>query len=468
MKPEEIKLALQNIKPDDNTKEEILENIIKGKKKKKRSYRRWFSRMTVAAAASIVLIVVTTIGINGATKGAVVKAVCQMFGLSGQTKETKEVINQTTRDITRNMVFAPEILYLDDKMLIFAGDRGIMVYDRIEKEISHSIDFQKTDCLFWDTTTGETHTHAFYDDGMLWVFNEKDGNKTGKFYSYLLDDNSSAKEYNDTSLWKEIYHKWKKIDRNYKDTFTEFINDKKGFEEEDGEIMYSERCWCWDSKKQGNCMSFITVPSDEKGSPTEKRFVLNTYNIEKEQMLSEDLVLPSDKKNSMALPEFEYTGDDPIIAAIVDSKVINSEAYWKSDSAVWIPGYLIYDKIEKDGSLYVFGRFWGFSYYLNGNTLMCESGGEQAARVELKKQSDGNYQIVDVKKAGDGAEYQEGIKRFCKGFRGVYEKFFEDINNHDKRREECRKEFVKMYEEQNQLGIEYYKDYGWEPVSIKK
>ena len=32
--------------------------------------------------------------------------------------------------------------------------------------------------------------------------------------------------------------------------------------------------------------------------------------------------------------------------------------------------------------------------------------------------------------------------------------------------EEIRKEYIRMYVEDNNLNVEYYKDYGWDPIKL--
>ena len=95
--------------------------------------------------------------------------------------------------------------------------------------------------------------------------------------------------------------------------------------------------------------------------------------------------------------------------------------------------------------------------------MFSESGGAYIARFQLKVNETGEYGIVDVVTAPDGADYLEGIKDFTEGFEGVYESF---LGMMPQRLQESRLAFMRMYEEQNHLGIEYIRDYGWEPIPL--
>ncbi len=66
-------------------------------------------------------------------------------------------------------------------------------------------------------------------------------------------------------------------------------------------------------------------------------------------------------------------------------------------------------------------------------------------------------------RTGEGEHYSEGIKEFCEGYPGMEERYFDELYDW----EEIRTELVRMYVQDNSLDIEYYKDYGWDPVPIE-
>jgi hypothetical protein len=54
------------------------------------------------------------------------------------------------------------------------------------------------------------------------------------------------------------------------------------------------------------------------------------------------------------------------------------------------------------------------------------------------------------------------VKAFTKGYPGVYLKMMSSNIS----REDALKEYLQMYVESHQLDIQYYKEYGWDPVEI--
>ncbi len=86
------------------------------------------------------------------------------------------------------------------------------------------------------------------------------------------------------------------------------------------------------------------------------------------------------------------------------------------------------------------------------------------ACIHLKKEN-GDWQVVQVERTGDGAYYQSGIEKFCEGYPEIARKFF-DFDTNEKRREQIRKKLVKQYVKDNGLDIRYYHDFGWDPVEL--
>ncbi|MEE1170609.1 MAG: hypothetical protein UHP11_07890, partial [Anaerovoracaceae bacterium] len=72
------------------------------------------------------------------------------------------------------------------------------------------------------------------------------------------------------------------------------------------------------------------------------------------------------------------------------------------------------------------------------------------------------YKIASIDAAEDGERYEESIKKMTEGFPGLYEMYFAG----DSIDEKVRKEAINDYVLSNGLGIDYYKDYGWDPVPL--
>ena len=176
-------------------------------------------------------------------------------------------------------------------------------------------------------------------------------------------------------------------------------------------------------------------------------------------------------ETSALLPTFSYTGDDPVLATICAYMMESDEGqgyYRSSEASAYIPAPVIYDVKQIDDDLMVFCNLWSYVYYQNGNTLECESGGESPARLRLHPDADapGGYQVIEDIRTGDGADYYEGIKEFCKGYPGMADKYFNYDESTIDTRESIRTILIRMYVQDNGLDIKYYKDYGWDPVPV--
>ncbi|MCI5826903.1 MAG: sigma-70 family RNA polymerase sigma factor [Lachnospiraceae bacterium] len=176
-------------------------------------------------------------------------------------------------------------------------------------------------------------------------------------------------------------------------------------------------------------------------------------------------------KTSALLPNFSYTGDDPVLATICTYMMESDESqgyYRSSEASVYIPAPVIYDSVSVGEDLIVFCNLWSYCYYRNGNTLECESGGESPARLRLHPDADapGGYEVIEDIRTGDGSDYYEGIKDFCKDYPGMADKYFNYDESTIDTRESIRTTLIRMYVQDNGLNIKYYKDYGWDPVPV--
>ena len=162
------------------------------------------------------------------------------------------------------------------------------------------------------------------------------------------------------------------------------------------------------------------------------------------------------------LPEYKYNGDDPAIGAICEYLAGEySRENYAAGRNVAIPAPTIYRQEKVSGELLVFGYFWTDTYCKNGNTLISVSGGALPGCFHLVKDGD-TYKIASIDAAEDGERYEESIKKMTEGFPGLYEMYFAG----DSIDEKVRKEAINDYVLSNGLGIDYYKDYGWDPVAL--
>ena len=313
--------------------------------------------------------------------------------------------------------------------------------------------------------------------------------------SEKTSDNVSYLTYiTDTEEIRAIYELWLNYEKDHiYDTFDSFYG--ADFLTEDNEkyydMSYSRNSLSWIDKSGKNMLSCLIVygntdyelyTKNADGALLCEKLDLTVTESNSSDLSNGNSEQTTDGQNSdgpidnasqieNAFPVFSYTGDDPVLATICAYMMDTDEGqgyYRSSEASVYIPAPVIYDIKQKDGDLMVFCNLWSYVYYQNGNTLECESGGESPARLRLHPDTDapGGYEVIEDIRTGDGSEYAKGIKEFCKGYPGMADKYFNYDESTIDTRESIRTTLIRMYVQDNDLNIKYYKDYGWDPVPI--
>lgn len=452
-----IKKAFEKMKASDEQIDKIWENIEKEisqdntQKVKKFPVVKYMLRV----AAFVIIIISSGIGIDAATGGDILSKIKEAIAV--------EQGDQSVVAVTENMqqrgidVYAPDIEYMDDTYIVFGNQRGVTVYNHKKGEIAGTIDTQKVGCIYFNSD--EYITHIVKKENELILFNSKNQVPYGGYYKYFIEEDGTEYSVKETGNQKEeledFYELWENKQKEYRDTFelfsevaslNEYVTDENG--------AYSCRSIQWRNKVGMQRVSYLTV--DEKG------YFINTYNKEKELIDKVELVLADSETQTeeATLPTFVYTGTDQAVAAIWDyyhDDMIRSI----EDGEVLIPAFIIAKKVEKKDELLVFGNFWTHGFVLNGKMLEVASGGDNPACFHLKPTENG-YEVMSVEKSEDGSDMSESIKAFTKGYPGVYKK----LMNGQEGREEAIREYLRMYVGSNQLDIQYYKEFGWDPVKI--
>ena len=163
-----------------------------------------------------------------------------------------------------------------------------------------------------------------------------------------------------------------------------------------------------------------------------------------------------------ALPEWRYTGDDPVEAAVMAYSVEMSKDYLSEESEICVPSPVIHriDMTDED-HMKVYGSFWIFGYKLNGTVLECVSGGERPGVMTLTRDGDG-WKVTEFDEVGDGDDYGEDIVRISAGDKTLEEAYFSSHEAVDAVRAMILGEYVKT----NGLNVTAYKDYGWDEVPL--
>ena len=161
-------------------------------------------------------------------------------------------------------------------------------------------------------------------------------------------------------------------------------------------------------------------------------------------------------------PEAVQTATDSYFQAI-DRFFTNEIApqYTPGSHCITYHDFAVVDDSNPD-DIQVLGDFWVENYNIVGDTLMFVSGGNHAGKMHVKKDSAGNYFSTGLDAVGDGSE-------FLPTARAIFGERFDDFmkaNSDHVIREKIRKAAISGYVFRNQLGVKYYKDYGWPAVRI--
>ena len=445
-------------------------------RKKNRGSRPLLPRLVaVAAAIAIVFGGINYIGnVPGPSEEPVDLNGYVYAAESRVTDLTKEEILLNTADPQTTMkydVYAPEIWYLDDDLLVFGNGGGIVLYDRTAGSVSGLIDVQKACSAYFNCDP--TRTHVLCDGQQLILYNTQDGKPFGYYHIYdlpdkskglpeLLDWTSSGKE---EGVLNDFINQGKTYEsRHFSDTWDHvtYVRDDSNWES--GQSLYSENTFNWIGTDGREYRSILIGDSKQKGYLlyTEDMNDKNGSSGETETLdFGIDAALRDKVLELQQLPPYQYEGDDPALGAVIAELVKGEYLDVKEGIDVVLPAPVIYGKKQKGDEVLIFGNFWTFAYSRQGNALVCGSGGEEPACYHLKKQGD-NYVITDVQRAMDGEEYMDSIREMTKDYPDLYDKYMEAKDE----METVRREYIQQYVTANDLGIEYYKDYGWDPVEL--
>lgn len=460
---------IAEIEPDNMQMERIWEQTVAGNGK---SIQKDYTSVRAACIVigMLLLGLFGTVSVNAATDGAFFESIRKLCGLSEHQQQVAEETIALPND-----VYAPNLAACSMKYIVFANERGLMVYERKIAELVATLDLQAIDCNYFNADTIETC--IFMEDDILYIFNREisgknEPDKNGKFrkedfpgavYTYQLSIAGKTEALDiieDRKQIKGIQEKW----TNY-----EISNIHRTFDEMQGKILdlneltdknavYSENCIKWTDETGEEQESFLIVTEDDEYTLCTCSLADKTLD---KQEIAIETVAESGQNTDEGLPVFQYSGEDKILRALCE-EIISGENMYDVEGGVLIPAPVIHAVVNEGDDVIVFCNLWNFTYYQNGNTLNCEGGGEQPSRIKLIPDEKGGYKVSEHLTAGDGEQYSIDIKEFCKGY-GVSPDIYYDKNSG---LEQIRKELISMYVKNNGINIKYYKDYGWDPIEI--
>lgn len=428
------------------------------KEKKYKSKNRVIKNI-LAVAASVIFIIVAGVGIDNATGGKVKAAIKEWIDIfQGNQDVAGNIVENTERN---NSVYAPDIFYIDDSMVVFADLRGVVLYDLEESCLMATIDTQKIDCVYFESDNKKSH--IIKEDNLIIVFNTENDVPIGSYYMYDIEqadggELSLINTGDDKENLEKYYKQWKGIEENCEYTTDVFADNEQAMKlfSINADNIWSENSIGWIDATGKKRSSFILV--------SDKNMYLYT-NVEGDDSLicvTLDLMSAdnSQEETGVYLSQFFYTGDDKKIEAIYEYMKEEYSQY-DEDNQISIPGYVIYKTVETDEEILVFGNFWVYGYQLTGSILEAQSGSEMPACFSLKKNGN-NYEVVSIERAEDGT-YMEDIQDFTKDYPEVYDQIMAMDNDE---RIEAMRCYIQMYVTDNNLNIEYFSEYASEPIKI--
>ena len=172
-----------------------------------------------------------------------------------------------------------------------------------------------------------------------------------------------------------------------------------------------------------------------------------------------------------ALPAYAWSGEDPVIAAVIEYMQTNDFGYEPEEGGVLIPTPIILKTDPEEygddtAQVQVYGNFWIFCYVLEGKNLRCTSGGENPGIITVVKE-DGAWKVSAVDFAVEGSEYAECIKRYANGDEQLEKNYYDTTSSsEDSFVPQWQHAAVHEYVTENGLDIETYQPIGEEPSAI--
>ena len=358
-----------------------------------------------------------------------------------------------------------ELSYCSDNLAVFSDSVGSVIYDRTKKKVIAAVDLDKIGCDHFysegdEENPGlETAIKVSKDQKWMIIYNQLQGKVNGNIYAYSLKrcDNMKLAKITPSKQISEKDKLYQTISKDHKYTQKESdsISGKIGDKIRAMDVSASKYAYQWKDSKGIRKQSVLVVDKDGL-----KLYTLsgkeNQPDIQSEMV---DLKTSDKIKLNTKLPEYEYTGKDLRIKAVLDETKKRSDED-KEEGLVTIPMLNIYKIVETKSGAEVYANFWSETYYRYGNLLKNYSGGSYPGVMYLKKTKDG-YRVTKTRYAEDGESLERSIWKLCKGYPDVAIRMMKDSVTQNQ-----RKKVLQKYVSQNKLKIKAYKEYGWQYVNL--
>ena len=87
-----------------------------------------------------------------------------------QPEQQKKGASEGLKKSSFTEVYAPPLVGCSDAYIIFANERGLMIYGRNQEKLLAALDLQALDCNYFNADT--VMTHIMMEDDMLYMYNE--------------------------------------------------------------------------------------------------------------------------------------------------------------------------------------------------------------------------------------------------------------------------------------------------------
>ena len=358
-----------------------------------------------------------------------------------------------------------ELSYCSDNLAVFSDSVVSVIYDRTKKKVIAAVDLDKIGCDHFysegdEENPGlETAIKVSKDQKWMIIYNQLQGKVNGNIYAYSLKrcDNMKLAKITPSKQISEKDKLYQTISKDHKYTQKESdsISGKIGDKIRAMDVSASKYAYQWKDSKGIRKQSVLVVDKDGL-----KLYTLsgkeNQPDIQSEMV---DLKTSDKIQLNTKLPEYEYTGKDLRIKAVLDETKKRSDED-KEEGLVTIPMLNIYKIVETKSGAEVYANFWSETYYRYGNLLKNYSGGSYPGVMYLKKTKDG-YRVTKTRYAEDGESLERSIWKLCKGYPDVAIRMMKDSVTQNQ-----RKKVLQKYVSQNKLKIKAYKEYGWQYVNL--
>lgn len=160
---------------------------------------------------------------------------------------------------------------------------------------------------------------------------------------------------------------------------------------------------------------------------------------------------------------YGYTGGDPVEAAVYRYMAEEvSGQYGLEGDVISVPVVQIISTVDNaDGGKDVYGNFQIYNYTVEGETLVCQSGGTHPGKMHVVGSGDA-WSVDGFDAVADGADYEPSAREI---FGDLYDQFVQ-VASDDAAAAALRTQILTDYVKNSDLAVTQYQDYGWDPVPL--